>query len=133
MFIIDVINKTNNSNFYKMQNFEITYSGSYDESGIIKGFFRKGFTDNHCINELYANTIDAKSKNVFNIINDDNIKIVDDGIGMDRSGLQQMFNLYGSNHSTEKSLGVSGLGTKAATAILGKKTQVEIFTKKNDR
>jgi hypothetical protein len=115
-----------------MQNTELRTFGSIDEYGVMYGFFRKGFTYNHCINELWANSIDGKSNNVFNIINNDNIKIIDDGTGMNVDDLNNMFNLYRSNHFNDKSLGVSGLGTKAGTAILSNKTEVKIFTKKND-
>jgi hypothetical protein len=103
--------------------------GSISEAGILGGIYKKGFTIQQCFMEIIANSIDAKSNHLTFKYDGVYIHIIDDGIGMNKYGLKRMFDIYGSNHSTDKSLGVSGLGEKAAMIILGQKTHVDVYTK----
>ena len=103
--------------------------GSISEAGILGGIYKKGFTIHQCFMEIIANSIDAKSNHLTFKYDGAYIHIIDDGIGMNKYGLKRMFDIYGSNHSTDKSLGVSGLGEKAAMIILGQKTHVDVYTK----
>ena len=103
--------------------------GSISESGILGGIYKKGFTTEQCFMEIIANSIDAKSTNLLFKYDGVYILIIDDGNGMNKYGLKRMFDIYGSNHSADKSLGVSGLGEKAAMIILGEKTHVDVYTK----
>ena len=103
--------------------------GSISEAGILGGIYKKGSTIQQCFMEIIANSIDAKSNHLTFKYDGVYIHIIDDGIGMNKYGLKRMFDIYGSNHSTDKSLGVSGLGEKAAMIILGQKTHVDVYTK----
>ena len=111
--------------------------GSYNEEGFIKGLFRKGFTHTRCLAELIANTIDAAASNCKFVTNNQTIKMIDDGIGMDENNITNMFDMHRANHTADQSMGVSGLGAKPATAILSKlnglPTEVIIYTHKENK
>jgi hypothetical protein len=107
-----------------------TTCGSFNEEGFIKGLFRKGYTLNRCLGELLANMIDAAATNCVFIVSDSYIRIIDDGIGMDITNINNMFDMYRANHTADTSMGVSGLGAKPATAILSKCSEVIIYTHK---
>lgn len=109
----------------------ITKVGEIDESGILHGFFRKGFSFAKSLSEIHANSIDAKANNITYVI-DNKIRIIDDGYGMNRNELKNAFSMWKSNHSTEKSIGVSGLGYKAALIILSLKSLTMTITRKPD-
>jgi hypothetical protein len=106
--------------------------GSINDAGILGSLFRKGFSYPQCISEIHANSIDANAKNISYKVEKDKIKVIDDGAGMNYDGIEKMFDIHRGNHTNDKSLGVSGLGAKAATAILSDKTEVKIYTKKED-
>ena len=110
--------------------------GSYNEEGFIKGLFRKGFTNTRCLAEIIANSIDAAANICKFVVNDQHIKILDDGTGMDENNIINMFDMYRANHLNDKSMGVSGFGAKPATAILSKlngmPTEVIIYTHKQN-
>jgi hypothetical protein len=109
----------------------ITKVGEIDESGILHGLFRKGFSFAKSLSEIHANSIDAKATNITYVI-DKKIRIIDDGCGMNRNELKDAFSMWKSNHSTEKSIGVSGLGYKAALIILSLKSLTMTVTRKPD-
>ena len=52
----------------------ITKVGEIDESGILHGFFRKGFSFAKSLSEIHANSIDAKANNITYVI-DNKIRI----------------------------------------------------------
>jgi hypothetical protein len=106
--------------------------GDIDERGFINNLYRKGFSFDKCISELHANCIDANCSDIKYIEREETIKIVDDGCGMDIEGVKNMFSMYRDNHNFDKSLGVSGMGSKAATCILSGKKNMYIYTKKID-
>lgn len=108
--------------------------GSTNQAGLIKNFSRMGFTPAKCIAEMVANSCDAQSPKVILKENRKNIKLIDTGIGMNEEKIGRMFDLFRSNHESERTMGVSGLGGKNALFISSKKADnkpstVIIFTK----
>lgn len=108
--------------------------GDIDERGFINSFDRKGFTKVKCISEIHANSCDAKSKNIKYVIKrfkeDLKIFIIDDGIGMNKQDTKNAFSVFKSNHREDQSMGVSGIGLKAALKRLSNDRKIEIITKK---
>ena len=111
-----------------MENIEMR-AGDINERGYLNGLSTKGFNHYKALLELCANSIiDAKARN-FTIENIDNtILIIDDGVGMDKSKLINMFSMHRENHSTDHSSGIAGVGGKIALMILSNKTLVEVFS-----
>ena len=107
-------------------------AGEINESGFLQNLFRKGFSFAKSLSEIHANSIDAKSKHITYHILENNIRIMDDGCGMNRMELANAFSIYYSNHSSDKSIGVSGIGYKAALVILGMKSDTLTITRKSD-
>ena len=107
-------------------------AGEINESGFLQNLFRKGFSFAKSLSEIHANSIDAKSKHITYHILENNIRIMDDGCGMNRMELANAFSIYYSNHSSDKSIGVSGIGYKAALVILGMKSDTLTITRKPD-
>jgi hypothetical protein len=102
--------------------------GTIDEAGFLQSLTRQGFNEAKGIGEIKANSIDAEAKNIDITITRDTIEFQDDGNGMQRKSLSDMFAMFKSNHSTDTSLGVSGIGGKVATMKLSEKSEVSIFT-----
>lgn len=102
--------------------------GRIDEAGTIHSLKKQGFNFYKCIMELIANTIDVDANNIKFIVNMDYIYILDNGNGMKIDSLIEMFAMNKSNHASEKSLGISGVGGKIATFILSGKKEVTIYT-----
>ena len=76
--------------------------GSINEEGILNDFTKKGFTKQQCFGELIANSIDAKAQNIRFITKDEeDIWIADDGCGMNKEKIKNMFDLHRSNHTNE--------------------------------
>ena len=112
-----------------LSNQSTVYSaGSINECGVIDDLKRRGFTIFNCLCEIIANSIDARCKQLKFIITPDYIKIVDYGTGMNFDKLNDMFDMLKSNHLNEKSMGISGIGGKAATLTLSKEQNVSIYT-----
>ena len=103
-------------------------NGSINEKGLIYNLTKSGFTHFHCLCELIADSIDAGSNKVKFVIDENFIKIIDYGYGMNSDKISNMFDLYRQNHTDDKSMGISGLGGKAATFILSKHRNVVINT-----
>jgi len=101
--------------------------GNIDERGFINNLDRNGYSIEQCILELNGNSIDAGANNIVYIINT-KISIIDDGLGMNISGLENMFSMYRENHNNSKSIGISGIGGKNSLKIASQNTNVEIFT-----
>lgn len=89
------------------------------------------------VREFVSNAYDADAENVKIVINKENIKIEDDGLGMDYNGLKQYFNI-GSPQKKEKAvskkfkrhyIGQFGIGKFAS---LSAADRFEVITKKND-
>ena len=95
--------------------------GSIDERGFINSLDRKGFTYPKCGAELIANICDAHSSDAYICVGEKKIYLIDNGDGMDAKGIDKMFATFKENHSDDKSMGVSGFGSKPALYILSKK------------
>ena len=106
--------------------------GDIDQEGFINSLDRKGFTKVKCISEIYANSIDAQSKIIKYYITREKIFIIDDGIGMNKQETKNAFSVFKSNHREDQSMGVSGIGLKAALKRLSNDGRIEIITKKID-
>ena len=106
-------------------------TGSINEAGFIANLSRKGFNISKSLGELYANCIDAHATKIWTIIDTDYIYIIDNGKGMEESNIKDMFDVYKENHTNDKSMGVSGIGAKAALKKISKDTEVIILTKHN--
>lgn len=105
------------------------YVGDINEAGYLQSLDRQGFNHHKCLLECIANCIDAGAKNInFRIENDDCIKMIDDGKGMNRPQFCNMFSMQRENHSNDKSCGISGLGGKVALLILSGKREAIIHT-----
>ena len=102
--------------------------GRIDEAGVIYSLTKQGFNFYKCLMELIANPIDANATNIKFNINRDYIDMLDDGDGMTKKSLMEMFAMYKSNHATERSLGISGIGGKVASFILSQHRKVIILT-----
>lgn len=110
----------------------MTTFGSINEKGFIANIDKKGFSFPKCISELYSNSIDAKCNKIITLIEKDTILFIDNGDGMTKDNLKNMFDMYRNNHPNEATMGISGFGGKAATKILSKNSQVMIYTKNNN-
>jgi hypothetical protein len=95
----------------------------FDKKGYIKASIqgRNGHTTQTSIMELVQNSLDAKSTEIR--INYDNINnrlfIIDNGLGMDYSTLQQMSVLYYHKNKEENIHGKFGIGAKHAWLLFG--------------
>ena len=114
--------------------------GKIDERGYLNGFQRRGFTFTRCLLELEANILDAMdgilntpssfvSRALMKITTDD-IRIIDNGVGMNEKAAEDMFSLHRENNAHRQSRGVSGIGAKAALCNLSNKTTVHLYTRK---
>jgi hypothetical protein len=118
------------------ENITRTSAGTRNEIGFVNGLDRQGFTLTKCGSEELANAIDAYSTDVKFILGRD-IKLVDNGIGMTRVKLVNMFDAGRENHYGEKTMGVSGIGGIISNYKLsknndGKPSKVNLFTKHKD-
>ena len=80
-------------------NAEIHKCGSLNEAGIINSLKRQGFNLDKCIMELVANSIDAGANSIQFTVERDSICIIDNGRGMTKKVLDNMFDLFRENHS----------------------------------
>ena len=108
----------------------LTLVGKVDEEGLINDLFKRGVNDWNAFVELISNCIDAHSRNAIVNETDKSFRLNDDGDGMDEENLARMWNLFGSNHKEDRSIGFMGLGSKAGLAQLSeKKETVEVHTR----
>ena len=106
--------------------------GSINERGFINSLDRGGFTHAKCLAELVANICDAHATEACVDVGLKEIRLMDNGIGMSVEKISDMFATFKENHAEEKSMGVSGFGSKPALYILSKKnempTPVNLYT-----
>lgn len=112
--------------------------GDINERGYIDGFTHRGFNAPKSLLELIANILDSMDKltssrsfhrkAIFEV-RSDLIRLIDNAMGMDETGIANMFSLHRENHAGDTSRGVSGIGGKAALYILSKQTDVTIYTR----
>ena len=82
--------------------------GEIDERGFLNTLTKIGLTDSQAINELIANCIDADAKNIKFRQDNVNIRLLDDGNGMDTEGATNMACCSRENHANDKAKGVAG-------------------------
>ena len=102
--------------------------GRIEEAGVINSLTTQGFNFHKCIMEIVANSIDSEASEINFDVKREFIDFIDNGKGMKKESLSEMFALYKSNHATDKSLGISGIGGKVATFILSEQKEVIIYT-----
>lgn len=102
--------------------------GNIDEEGLINSLDKDGMSYIRAIFELIGNSIDGGSKNVKITIEDNYTLFIDNGKGMTRKNLADAFSLYKSNHSNDKSIGVSGYGLKSASKKLSNNSICIVYT-----
>uniref|UniRef100_A0A6C0KTW0 Histidine kinase/HSP90-like ATPase domain-containing protein n=1 Tax=viral metagenome TaxID=1070528 RepID=A0A6C0KTW0_9ZZZZ len=95
-------------------------AGSRNEAGFVNNLDRKGFTQNKGLSEIVANASDAGASYVMFQISGNVIKIWDDGKGMTLEKIQHMYDSERENHTTEETMGVSGVGGLISLYILSK-------------
>ena len=100
--------------------------GSFNERGFINSLKRKGFNFNRSVSELIQNSIDSGATFVKFIKNgDEEFILMDNGKGMTKLNLINMWDAYRENHTDDESGGVSGLGCKPSTFILSEQTDID--------
>lgn len=65
--------------------------GSINEEGLLNDFDRKGFTYAQCFGEIISNSIDADANDIKFICSNNEILIIDNGVGMDETNIKNMF------------------------------------------
>ncbi len=119
-------------------NTQITAIGQIDERGYLNGFTKRGYTNPKCFEELVANILDSQDKvqsqhftrkAVFKIERA-LTKLIDNGFGMNRTAVIDMFALHRENHSGDYSRGVAGIGAKPSLSILSEKTPITLYTRR---
>ncbi|WP_396189482.1 ATP-binding protein [Flavobacterium sp.] len=114
------------------------FIGDIDERGYLNNLERNGIDGYKSLSELIANSIDACASNIIFYATSDTIEIHDDGNGMNQEGIKNMFSINRSNHKNNKTLGISGYGSKAALNNLASfdqplRTTVIIYTYNADQ
>ena len=114
-------------------NFNKTNTGCINEWGLINDLNKRGFSDFNSLCEILANSLEDKvgANNIKIVVTCNYIYISDNGIGMNRETIDNMWSLFRANNNKHKSLGVSGLGAKAATKILSRDTEINYYTYNN--
>ena len=84
----------------------MSYFGSINEKGFIANIDKKGFSFPKCVSELYSNSIDANCNNITTIVEKDMILFIDNGNGMTKDNLKNMFDMYRNNHPNEATMGI---------------------------
>lgn len=115
------------------ESFNKTNTGSVNERGLINDLNKRGFSDFNSLCEIYANSLEDKvgATTIKTIITPDFIYISDNGVGMNKESIDNMWSLFRENNNENKSLGVSGLGAKAATKILSRNKEINYYTYNN--
>jgi hypothetical protein len=107
--------------------------GSFNEEGTLDNLCWKGFTHSQSVSEILANSSDFKANEVrIEIIQNESIKLIDNGNGMDMQSVKKMYDMNRSNHKCDRSKGVAGMGGKAGQVVGGNKTPVNMYTHKVD-
>ena len=102
-----------------------------DEKGFIKNLKRLGFTHHQCFAELMTNSLDAKAKNINIIKNKKDVRIIDDGVGMNMDLLIDKYKLMKQRNRTRDTTGCAGIGGTASEFILAKEKSI-VLSKMED-
>jgi len=106
--------------------------GSINQEGFLKNLDRKGFNIPKSLGELYANSIDAGATVITTYNGTNEHMLIDNGRGMNRLDITNMFDFYRANHVGDESIGISGMGAKASLKKLSLNRECSILTKKQD-
>ena len=104
--------------------------GGIDEGGFLNTFERKGFDTLSSADELIANSYDAKASNVIISKEEEWICISDDGVGMNETDADFMFQMY-KRKTRNNTIGMANSGAKHALYNLSNKQKAKIITLKN--
>ena len=108
-------------------------AGGINELGLIDTFFNMGFTIIKCLLELFANSIDAKAKNIKIYSDQSNTYLLDDGIGMNETKFKNMLTAFGNKEINSDKMGIFGIGSNASLINLcGKDKSCLIISKQNE-
>ena len=102
-----------------------------DEKGFVKNLKRLGFTHHQCFAELMTNSLDAKAKNINIIKNKKDVRIIDDGLGMNMDLLRDKYRLMKQRNRTRDTTGCAGIGGTASEFILAKEKSI-VLSKMED-
>ena len=102
-----------------------------DEKGFIKNLLRLGFTKNQSFSEILTNSIDAKSTKIVVQKNKNDIRIIDNGVGMNKDELKNKYNLMKQRSRDRDTTGCAGIGGTTSEFILAKIKSI-VITKKAD-
>ena len=100
-----------------------------DEKGFIKNLLRLGFTKNQSFSEIFTNSIDAKSTKIIIQKNKNTIRIIDNGVGMNKEELKNKYNLMKQRTRDRDTTGCAGIGGTTSEFILAKIKSI-VITKK---
>jgi len=103
--------------------------GGIDQRGFIKNLTKKGFTQYQCWCELLANSIDNQATMCQIMVKHNTINLIDNGSGMDKLLLKNMFQMCRENHPNQRTIGLAGVGAKAALLLLSKGRTCYVFTR----
>ena len=101
--------------------------GDWDERGLLNSFRKKGINNFSAISEYIGNSIDAGANKICIIFEKDKFVIVDNGDGLTKENIPNMFSNYRSNHSGDQSIGSVGIGGKLANAFFHNIVLIPIF------
>jgi hypothetical protein len=103
--------------------------GGIDQRGFIKNLTKKGFTQYQCWCELLANSIDNQATMCQIMIKHNTINLIDNGCGMQKSKLEEMFQMFRENHPNQRTIGLAGVGAKPALYILSNQQTCYVYTR----
>jgi len=106
-------------------------TGRINEKGFLKSLKSMGFNTNRSIGELLGNSKDAKAEKIQIIINGDMGLLVDNGRGMTKDKLDDMFEMFKENKEPDR-IGNYGFGAKAALCNLSNQKKTYVITKSVD-
>ena len=96
-------------------------AGSWDETGMLNSFKKKGITYFSAISEYLGNSVDAGATRIkleFTPKSPYNFLVLDNGCGMTNEEINYMFANYRANHNQDTSIGSVGIGAKLGNAFL---------------
>ena len=102
-----------------------------NEKGFIKNLSRLGFTKNQSFAEIFTNSIDAKANKIIIEKNKKDIRIIDNGLGMNQSELRNKYDLMKQRQRDRDTTGCAGIGGTTSEFILAKIKSV-VITKKSE-
>ena len=106
---------------------------SINEKGFIRNMSRLGFTKNQSFAEIFTNSIDAGATKIHIEKNKKNIKIIDNGKGMNNVLLRNKYDLMKQRKRDKNTTGCAGIGGTTSEFILAKIKSVVISKMIDDK